>query len=283
MAGRTLQELIDESRELEELGSRIQGEHEPGLSNEKVADFVTRYHSWFADALAALPAEFHERFRDEYAGGFFSAKIKSFLEAPTQVSALYNESEPSPLVTYWQNPFDTTFRGPLLSQRQILLEGDRLRQTTDLAPEALQLVERVCRGVPTFLYPLTKRARERPDLAVEDEYDLQDLLHGLLRIFFEDVRPEETSPSRGGSGSRLDFLLKRERIVVEAKMTRSGRGAKQIGEEIIVDVEKYRAHPDCRVLVVCVYDPTRQISNPHELTELEQESEDLVVRVIVTT
>jgi REase_DpnII-MboI len=30
---------------------------------------------------------------------------------------------------------------------------------------------------------------------IKDEYDVQDLLHAILRAFFDDVRPEEFVPS----------------------------------------------------------------------------------------
>lgn len=61
---------------------------------------------------------------------------------------------------------------------------------------------------------------------IEDEYDLQDLLHGLLKLHFDDVRVEDFAPERGGGRSRIDFVLKSERLVVEAKMTRPGLAAR---------------------------------------------------------
>ena len=42
---------------------------------------------------------------------------------------------------------------------------------------------------------------------MEDEYDVQDLFHALLTIYFEDIRKEEWSPSYAGGASRMDFLL----------------------------------------------------------------------------
>jgi REase_DpnII-MboI len=52
---------------------------------------------------------------------------------------------------------------------------------------------------------------------MKDEYDVQDSLHALLKLHFDDVRREEWTPSYAGSQSRMDFLLKREKIVVETK------------------------------------------------------------------
>jgi len=38
-------------------------------------------------------------------------------------------------------------------------------------------------------------------------------------------------------------------------MTRASLGAKQVGEQLILDIERYKQHPDCRHLVCLVHDP----------------------------
>ena len=63
----------------------------------------------------------------------------------------------------------------------------------------------------------------------------------------------------------MDFLLKNEKVVVETKMTRSGLGDKQVGEQLIVDVARYKEHPDCKMLICFVYDPEAHIRNPRGL------------------
>lgn len=130
---------------------------------------------------------------------------------------------------------------------------------------------------------MRERHSDRETLDVKDEYDVQDLLHALLKIFFDDIRPEEWTPSYAGSSSKMDFLLKDERIVIETKMTREELGAKQIGEQLIVDIERYKQHADCETLVCFVYDPGGRISNPHGLAkDLESQSTDkLKVKVII--
>ena len=60
----------------------------------------------------------------------------------------------------------------------------------------------------------------------------------------------------------MDFLLKAEQIVLEAKMTRRGLGAKELSEELIIDAAKYKQHPDCKTLICLVYDPTGSVKNP---------------------
>jgi hypothetical protein len=130
---------------------------------------------------------------------------------------------------------------------------------------------------------LNERYKQRPTLKIDDEYDVQDLLHVLLRLHFDDIRPEEWTPSYGGGASRMDFLLKKEQVVVEAKMTRPGLGAKQVSEQLIIDAAKYKEHPNCRTLVCFVYDPSGLVKNPRgvedDLARLSKE--DLEVLCII--
>lgn len=126
----------------------------------------------------------------------------------------------------------------------------------------LVLVENLCKRFHTVASQLRVRRENRATIDVEDEYDVQDLLHALLRLHFEDVRPEEWTPSYAGGSSRMDFLIKNEQIVIEAKKTRKGLDAKELGQQLIIDIEKYSKHPDCKILVSFVYDPDGRIANP---------------------
>ncbi len=129
---------------------------------------------------------------------------------------------------------------------------------------------------------LTQRHGNRAALIIEDEYDVQDFLHALLRAFFDDVRPEEYVPSYAGASSRIDFLLKDEKVLVEAKMTSDKLKDKQIGEQLIIDIKRYQAHPDCSTLVCIVYDPRHNISNPAALEkDLSGKHDNLAVCVFV--
>ncbi len=110
---------------------------------------------------------------------------------------------------------------------------------------------------------LRVRYAGRETLDVNDEYDVQDLLHSLLQLYFDDIRPEEWTPSFAGSSARVDFLLKKEKTVIEVKKTRQGLADKEVGNQLIEDIERYQAHPDCEKLVCFVYDPEGRIGNPN--------------------
>jgi hypothetical protein len=130
---------------------------------------------------------------------------------------------------------------------------------------------------------LRNRYNSRSTIVIEDEYDVQDLVHALLRVDFKDVRPEEYAPSYAGGASRVDFLLKDERTIIEIKKTRSGLKDKEIGNQLILDIAKYRSHPDCSRLVCFVYDPEGLIMNPRGLeNDLQKNSSDeLLVEVYI--
>jgi hypothetical protein len=108
--------------------------------------------------------------------------------------------------------------------------------------------------LPSAMRPLLLRRHGRNSLSVGDEYDLQDAVEVALRLMYPDVRPEEHTPSSAGSASRIDFLVKRERVAVEVKVTRPGRSEKQIKPEALVDIHDYQEHPSVDTLVIVVYD-----------------------------
>lgn len=282
MANSVIQRLLDESRDLEQSAAGIQADRELNCDDETIDAVIAAYHAWYARAIDALPGEFEERFRDAFEGGSFTSKIKAFLRGPGDVSPVFDPDEPNPLLAYWSNPFGTTFRGPLLDQRQILSEARQQLEGPGKASQDLLLIERLCRNLPEFLEPLRMRGRDRTPFVIEDEYDLQVIVHGLLKLFFDDVRPEDYVAEHAGSRSRVDFLLKSERTVVETKMTRRGLGPREVGEELIVDIERYKQHPDCEALVALIFDPDRLIKNRRAIEhDLSRKHEGTQVRIYV--
>jgi hypothetical protein len=134
--------------------------------------------------------------------------------------------------------------------------------TTENTRQLLDALAQIILRFHAVAVQLRQRHAGRPTLDVNDEYDVQNLIHALLRLHFDDVRSEEWVPSYAGSGSRTDFLLPQIDTVVEIKKTRSGLNAKTLGEELIIDIAKYKKHPQCRRLQCFFYDPEGRIANP---------------------
>ena len=60
----------------------------------------------------------------------------------------------------------------------------------------------------------------------------------------------------------MDFLLPAHKLVLELKLIRDSTHGKKVGNELIVDIEHYRRHPQCDRLWCVVYDPNHLIPNP---------------------
>jgi hypothetical protein len=164
--------------------------------------------------------------------------------------------------------------GVLQALRSDYSSGRIREQRTSDIPGMLQ-IERILDRFHLVALQLTRRHADRETLEIMDEYDVQDLLHSLLHLFFDDIRPEDPVPRTAGGTSRMDFLLKAQRVVIEVKKTRQNLADREIGEELLIDIARYRSHPDCDTLICFVYDPERRILNPTGLKhDLELQSDE---------
>jgi len=153
----------------------------------------------------------------------------------------------------------------------------------DTRAGSINLVERLAINFPRFISQLAERQRGRKPISISDEYDLQDFFHALLKLFFDDVRREEWTPSYAGTSARMDFLLKSQQIIVELKETSARLRQKKVGEELIIDIAHYAEHQDCRAIVCFVYDPDHRITNPVGLeNDLSRLRDTIDVKVIVS-
>jgi hypothetical protein len=187
--------------------------------------------------------------------------------------------------------FDDAYRGGVRNAISVLESLiDEVKEYWDDEPEshiqeltAIDKVELLIRRFHKVARQLRSRYASRNTIEIEDEYDVQDLFHSLLRLYFEDVRAEEYTPSYAGAASRVDFLLKEEKIIIEIKKTRQGLSAKEVGEQLIIDSQRYQAHPDCNTLVCFVYDPEGRVANPRGIeNDLTKEINGVPITVFIT-
>jgi len=122
---------------------------------------------------------------------------------------------------------------------------------------------------------LRDRRAGREAVMIKDEYDVQYLLGALLKLYFDDIRVEESSPSNSGANSRLDFVLKYEKIILETKMTNENLRSNKLGEELLIDIGRYKGYPDCTDLFIFIYDKGDHINNKRGfINDLERQSTD---------
>jgi len=126
------------------------------------------------------------------------------------------------------------------------------------------------------------RYNARSTIDISDEYDVQDFIHILLRLYYNDIRAEEYTPSYAGSSGRMDFLLYNEKVVIEVKRTRQGLKDREIGNQLIEDIARYQAHDRCKSLYCFVYDPEGLVGNPKGIeNDLSGINGSINVKVII--
>lgn len=154
--------------------------------------------------------------------------------------------------------------------------------TNENNPNTLDILENLFSRFHNVARQLRSRHSDRNTLNISDEFDVQDLLHSLLKINFKDIRAEEWTPSYAGKSSRMDFLLKEEEIVIEVKMTREGLGEKEVGSQLLEDIGRYQEHSNCKTLLCFIYDPQGIIGNPDGLeTDLNKEVNGMIVKTFI--
>jgi hypothetical protein len=152
-------------------------------------------------------------------------------------------------------------------------------QTVDAVQIVLQLGEKF----ETVMRQLKVRHGNRPTIVVTDEYDAQDLFHSLLRVFFDDVRAEEWTPSYAGGNKRTDFLIPAHSIAIELKHSRPSMAAKDLGDQLVVDLANYKKHPAVRIIVSIVFDYEGHIANPAGIEKdltMVQDGYSFVTRIL---
>lgn len=143
-------------------------------------------------------------------------------------------------------------------------------------------IEVIANRFHVVVMQLRQRYNNRHTIDVNDEYDVQDLFHSLLCMYFNDIRPEEWVPSYAGGASRSDFLLPEINTVIEIKKTRQSMTTKELGDQLIIDIAKYKNHPQCRRLICFVYDPEGRVTNPRGIeNDLSDCDKDIDVRTII--
>lgn len=258
---------MKKKKALESLNAQL--EKIPFLKTIKEED--TKYQEWKAKTLAIVKSIFGEEssnFKETKKKLFPDFYVSSFDDSQKDYHAIYQRR---------LEGYSILIRGMITEIS--LLDNTELNASND----SIAIIKNICNHFHQVARQLRNRHNNRPTINIEDEYDVQDLIHSLLRLYFDDIRSEEWTPSYAGGASRMDFLLKKEKIVIEIKKTRKGLDAKEIGNQLIIDIGKYAVHPDCKTLVCFVYDPEGRVVNPVGIeSDLSQGHNELKVITIIT-
>ena len=195
--------------------------------------------------------------------------------------------------------FENISKVALLSDALAVSAHERIESRlaeTELSPSnaqrAIEIAVHLCERFPLFARQLRTRRKDvkvdgqkdriaRPTIDMVDD-DVQDSLHAVLKLFFDDVRPEEWTPSYAGNQNRVDFILPAEKIVIEVKFFGARLTRRKIVEQLIIDKEYYRHIEHCETLICIIYDPETRCDNPVALmTDVSSEEDELRVVTIV--
>jgi len=158
-----------------------------------------------------------------------------------------------------------------------------LENPVSLDRDAVDKVELLFDQFGHIARQLENRSRDRPPLQMNDEYDVQYLLHALLRLYFDDIRDENYLKRHAGVSPRIDFLLEDKNIGIETKRVTTNRHPKKIRTELAEDKEHYRGDTSCETLLCFIYDPDHHLTNPAEFEkDLSETTDNLTTRVTVT-
>jgi hypothetical protein len=128
--------------------------------------------------------------------------------------------------------------------------------------DALKIIFDVCNRFKYFSRQIGRRYGDRKTIEFNDEYDFQDGLHSVLTLFFDDIRREEWTPSYAGGANRIDFIIKDKLIAIELKHAKKDSKAKDFGDQIIIDIEKYKGYKDLKHLICIIFDFSGFLPNP---------------------
>jgi hypothetical protein len=157
-----------------------------------------------------------------------------------------------------------------------------VRAAASAETDHLNITKKLCQRFHFVARQLRLRGEYRSTLDVEDEFDVQDLLHALLRLQFDDISTDEWTPSYTSGAPRTTFLLNHDGLAIIVKKTRTGLSAKDLSDQVRVDSERYRARGRCTNLFCFIYDPEGRIGNPRGLeSELASTSEHFTVDVLI--
>lgn len=157
-------------------------------------------------------------------------------------------------------------------QLQILLEDieSTLLNIRYINKSADEVVRDILNNFSNAIQKIIKnRRKDHSNFEIKDEYDVQDILYVILKSVFPNLRDEDAIGKVGAKTTKIDLIIREERILVEVKMIKEkDSNETHFIEQLKADFESYHECKWLRKLFCFVYDPykkTRDISNFNDL------------------
>jgi len=166
---------------------------------------------------------------------------------------------------------------------ELLFKGKDFKTPT----EEESLIIRLCSRIKKAALILTDRRRKgKSSYTTSDEFDVQDLLHALIRGFTKySVQEDPIGKIAGVRSSRADISIEELGILIEVKYVRNPNDQKRIFEEYSQDLVLYSKWKPLKSLLFVIYN-SDDLRDPEAFEKLSgaQTINDIKfnVRVILT-
>ncbi len=138
------------------------------------------------------------------------------------------------------------------------------------------LVRKICERLPYAARILGSRSRkDKQPYTIEDEYDVQDLLHAVIRAYVKySVQEDPIGKVAATRYSRADISIEDLGVLVEVKYVRGPEDQKRVVDEHSQDLVLYAKWEPLRRLILLVYNSSvlrdaealEQLAGRHEVT-----------------
>jgi hypothetical protein len=121
--------------------------------------------------------------------------------------------------------------------------------------EEVDLIELVCRRISNAARILLNRSRKgKQAYEIGDEYDVQDLLHAILRAYLKYSVQEDPLPKVASAKSgKVDISVEEIGVLIEVKFVRTPDDQKRIFEEFSQDLVLYSSWKPLKTLFFLIY------------------------------
>lgn len=132
---------------------------------------------------------------------------------------------------------------------------------------------------------ITSRREKHENYKINDEYDVQDILYVILKSIFPTLIEEDPIPRVGSQSTKIDLLLREEKILIEVKMIKEkDTNENKFIKELKEDFESYHACQWLEKLICFIYDPYKKTKDNQNFTMLnghrEKQNHEYEVEII---
>ncbi|WP_281637024.1 hypothetical protein [Flavobacterium marginilacus] len=296
--------LIGYKKESIEIAKVISLVSKPSIKGISATSNIYKFSGLYLSAKSELSQQLNEKYQQgDLKQKYFLSKIEPSLQSQLskEVLGLHNNSLAILIKTVFdvnllkETELNIALQNIMLGsdidvQLQILLEDieGTLIQTKFVNKNADEMVRDVLNNFSNAIQKIISGRRlNHPNFKIEDEYDVQDVLYVILKSIFPNLRDEDPISKVGGKSTKIDLILREEKILIEVKMIKAkDSNETHFIEQLKVDFESYHECKWLRKLFCFVYDPykkTRDISNFNDLNgERTKGEHNFDVEVIVT-